>query len=280
MKTDFFLLSWFGASKADAPTDSSLPTAPKRFWPRPWVSVVVAVVAVVGALLLWQYGSQLQALINDRARFQAMMRELGWLGPLVLIAFNALQIVVAPVPGYVVQLVAGFLYGPWWGGLWSTIGLFIGSMTAMWLARTYGRPLVARVIGAQRLAHWEHVIHSDSIYIWFILLLGPTGDAPYYLAGLSRIRFVQVALITLLIRVPSVFVAAAVGAGAMTLTWWQLMLVLVAVGIGAFVLLRYKNLLKAWVNRLLQPLAQRYLPEHAASPDAPHSPHHEHPCDP
>lgn len=270
MKTDFFLMGWLGSSKAAALADSPVRTT-RRFGSRRWVTLSVAIITLVGAVLLWRYGPQLQALINDRARFQAMVHALGWLGPFVLIAFNALQIIVAPVPGYVVQLGAGFLYGPWWGGLWSTVGLFIGSMTAMGLARAYGRPLVARVIGAQRLSHWEHIIHSDSVYIWFILLLGPTGDAPYYLAGLSRIRFVQIAFITLLIRVPSVFVAAAVGAGAVTLTWWQFTLILVAVGLCALVLLRYKAWLQAWANRIVQRLTQRYLPEQVSSPDAPYS---------
>ena len=217
---------------------------------------------LLGAIIFWQYGPAIKGVVGDRARFQAFVDELGWFGPIVLILFNALQIIVAPVPGYVVQLAAGFLYGPWWGGLWSTLGLFIGSMTAMWLARTYGRPLVERVIGANRLHHWEDIIHSDSIFVWFILLLGPTGDAPFYLAGLSQVRFVHIALITLLIRVPSVFVAAAVGAGTVVLTWWQFTLILISVGLFAYILLQYKEFLVAWMDRLLKKLTQGYTPSH------------------
>ncbi|MEZ4676057.1 MAG: hypothetical protein R2932_17670 [Caldilineaceae bacterium] len=115
-----------------------------------------------------------------------------------------------------------------------------------------------RVIGAKRLEHWEDVIHTDSVYVWFILLLGPTGDAPYYLAGLARVRFVHIALITLLLRVPSVFVAAAIGAGVVELTWWQFTLILVFVGLVAFVLLRYKDVLRLWVDQLLKLWTQRY----------------------
>ncbi len=220
--------------------------------------LVLALLLLLGVLIFWQYGPAIKEVVADRARFQAFVDALGWFGPIVLIFFNALQIIVAPVPGYVVQLAAGFLYGFWWGGLWSTVGLFIGSMTAMWLARVYGRPLVERVIGANRLHHWEDIIHSESIFVWFILLLGPTGDAPYYLAGLSQVRFVHIALITLLIRVPSVFVAAAVGAGTVVLTWWQFTLILISVGLFAFILLQYKEFLVAWTDCLLKKLTQRY----------------------
>ncbi len=221
--------------------------------------ILFTVVGVlIFGLLAWQYGPTIGRILSDRARFQAFVEELGWFGPISLIFFNALQIVVAPIPGYIVQLAAGYLYGPWWGGLWGAIGLYIGSMTAMWLARTFGRPLVERAIGAARVQHWEHVIHSDSIYIWFALLLGPTGDAPYYLAGLSRVRFVHIALITTLLRVPSAFVAAAIGAGAMTLSWWQFALVVATVGITALIIFRYKAVLAAWGTQIYRALMRRF----------------------
>ena len=215
---------------------------------------------VVG-LLVWQYGPGIQQLLSDRERFQAFVEELGWFGPIILILFNALQIIVAPIPGYIVQLAAGYLYGPWWGGLWGALGLYIGSMSAMWLARTFGRPLVERAIGMQRVQHWEHVIHSDNIYIWFALLLGPTGDAPYYLAGLSHVRFAYIALITTLLRVPSAFVAAAIGAGVVTLTWWQFTLIVATVGLLALILLRYKTLLAAQMEHVYRAVVQRTIPE-------------------
>jgi uncharacterized membrane protein YdjX (TVP38/TMEM64 family) len=267
MKTDLFSVrKWLGPAE-QKPVDPDSPPITSGFFQRYRMSLLLALVVLFGGIALWRYGPALQEIISDRARFQAFVDELGWYGPIVLVFFNALQIVVAPVPGYIVQLAAGYLYGTWWGGLWSTLGVFVGSMTAMWLARTYGRPLVERVIGAHRLHHWEDVIHSDSIYIWFILLLGPTGDAPFYLAGLAQVRFVHIALITLLLRVPSLFVAAAVGAGTVVLTWWQFSLILVAVGLFAFVLLQYKAFLAAQADRLLKKLAQRYASPGTTAPD-------------
>ncbi|MCB0060823.1 MAG: TVP38/TMEM64 family protein [Caldilineaceae bacterium] len=212
--------------------------------------MLVSIIILAG--LAWRYGPLLQQLLSDRARIQAFAETLGWFGPILLIFFNAVQIIVAPIPGYIVQLAAGYLYGPWWGGLWGAIGLYIGSMSAMWLARTFGRPLVERAIGVERVEHFEHVIHSDSIYVWFVLLLGPTGDAPYYLAGLSQIRFAQILLITTLLRVPSAFVAAAIGAGAFALTWWQFTLIVATVGLIALILIRHKAFLSAWVERVTQ----------------------------
>jgi uncharacterized membrane protein YdjX (TVP38/TMEM64 family) len=160
--------------------------------------------------------------MQDKQQLEALVDGLGPAGPVVLVAFNALQIVVAPVPGYVIQIVSGYLYGPLWGGIWGSLGLLAGSMLAMWLARAFGRPLAERLVGKSRLDRWETVTHSNSLVIWFILILSPTGDLPYFLAGLSRVRFSTIFLLTLAIRVPTTFVVASAGAGVMLLTWWQL----------------------------------------------------------
>lgn len=190
--------------------------------------------------------------VNDQQQLQAFVERLGWTGPLVLILLNALQIIVAPIPGYIVQAAAGFLYGPLWGGIWASIGLFVGSMTAMKLARVYGRPLVEKLVGAGRLTRWEQVTHSDNPLLWTVLLLGPTGDLPFHLAGLSRVSFLTVVLITACIRMPSVFVAAAVGAGAVSLSWWQFTLLVVVLGVLIIVFLRYQQPLTAWFEQQVQ----------------------------
>jgi len=208
--------------------------------------------------LLWQNQPlmmQLQDLwgrINDQQQLQAFVDHLGWWGPLALILLNALQIIVAPVPGYIIQAAAGFLYGPLWGGIWAALGLFLGAMSAMKLARLYGRPLVQRLVGANRLTKWEQVTHSDSPLLWCVLLFVPTGDLAFHLAGLSRVSFGVIAMITFCIRMPSVFVAAAVGAGAVTLSWWQFTILVVALAALIVVFLRYQQPLTAWFEQGVQ----------------------------
>lgn len=192
------------------------------------------------------------ASINDQQQLQAFVDQLGWWGPVALILLNAVQIIVAPIPGYIIQAAAGFLYGPIWGGLWAALGLFLGAMSAMKLARLYGRPLVERLVGAGRLAKWEQVTHSDSPLLWSVLLLGPTGDLPYHLAGLSHVSFGLIAVITFCIRMPSVFVAAAVGAGAVTLSWWQFAILVVTLAILILIFLRYQQPLTAWFEQQVQ----------------------------
>ncbi len=211
-------------------------------------TIVLLAVGGVGLWLLWYFWAEIRSFTQDTAALQLFADQLGWWGPPALIAINILQMVVAPIPGYAVYLVAGLLYGFLWGGIWSSIGLLAGSMLAMWLARHFGRPLVIRMIGRKQLERWEDLIHSDSTLVWGVILLSPIGDMPYYLAGLSHVRFRKIALLSVLTRVPQAFVTTALGAGAFQLQWWQLAL-LTAILVAPLVLFTYyRETITCWIR--------------------------------
>jgi uncharacterized membrane protein YdjX (TVP38/TMEM64 family) len=85
--------------------------------------------------------------VSDPADLRAWLESLGPWGPVGLIALFVLQILVAPLPGYVFQAAAGYLFGWFWGAVYACIGMLIGGTLAMTLARIFGRPLVRRVVG-------------------------------------------------------------------------------------------------------------------------------------
>ena len=131
------------------------------------------------------------------------------------------------------------------------VALLGGTMLAMWLARTFGRPLVTRLAGAARLQRWERVVHSDSTWLWLFLILMPTGDLPYFLAGLSRVRYRTIFLLTLCIRVPTTFVVAAAGAGILVLSGPQLVAVVIGLVLVLLLFLRYQAQLTAWIDAVV-----------------------------
>ncbi len=192
------------------------------------------------------------ALAQDQVALEAFVAQLGWWGPFGLIALNALQIVVAPIPGYAAQLAAGFLFGPLWGGVWGSLGLMAGSMLAMLLTRVFGRPLAEFMVGAKRLADWEETTHSDNPFLWAIVLFAPTGDLPFFMAGLAKVSFTKIALLTVITRVPTTFLIAAVGAGVTVISIWQF-LILFVLFMGVLLLFnRYQDPLQAWFDRQTQ----------------------------
>src|SRR5688572_19780771 len=61
-----------------------------------WLLVGSALIAIV--VLVW-IGPQVWQLAQDKEALAAWVTDLGWLGPVALVALNAIQIVIAPIPG-------------------------------------------------------------------------------------------------------------------------------------------------------------------------------------
>ncbi len=176
------------------------------------IAKALALILVI-AVPAWYFRHDIWYLARHREAVQAWVAEWGRWGPLALVFLNAIQIVVAPVPGYLVQVMAGYLFGFPWGGVYALVGMLTGGALAMLLTRALGRPYVVLMVGEERISALEEKIHSDSWILWVILFLGPVGDSPFFLAGLTRVPIWRVLLITLFTRGPFVFLEAAVGAG-------------------------------------------------------------------
>lgn len=221
---------------------------------RPWIKRGLLVALSVTAVILFaRYYRELFAFLSNEELLQAWLDQLGPVGPLAVIALNALQVVVAFVPGYAMMIAAGYLYGFPLGAIYGAIGMALGGVIAMALSRRYGRPLVVRMVGEDRMQRWEDVTHLNSLPIWFFLMLGPFGDVPYYIAGLTTIAIWKIIAIALLLRTPSVTVAAAIGAG--LVDWrspWVIGGAALLMVVGG-VVVRYQNRIESFVDQKVLP---------------------------
>jgi len=208
-----------------------------------WLLAPVVIALVV---VLTIYGKPIVAMLGDVSLLREWLRGLGPWGPVALIAVNAAQIVVAPVPGMLVQGVAGYLFGVWPGALYGGLGMALGGTISMTLGRAYGRPIVNRLVGEQRLHRWEGVLHSDSPVIWVLLMLPPFGDIPYLIAGLSKVSIWRVLAIMLVVRFPSAILHAAIGAGVEGMSRWWLVTLLAALAVVGLVALLYGKQIRDW----------------------------------
>lgn len=138
----------------------------------------------------------------DPAIIRDWIEQMGPLAPVAFFFFNVAQIVVAPIPGYPVQVLGGILFGLIWGSIITVGGMTAGGTLAAWLGRRLGRPWLEKRIGPEGLERWSRIVHIDSFWTWWIILLIPLGDIPYFLAGLGKIRLSTFALAILASRGP------------------------------------------------------------------------------
>ena len=132
--------------------------------------------------------SEIYSVFFDRQRLAQFIKSFGSVSPLIFIALQVFQVLFAPIPGEVTGFLGGFIYGNFFGLLYSTIGLGIGSWLAFIFARWVGRPLVERIINPKTMERYDYLMAHQGTWIAFPffnprisqrLSLLPPGAGPY-----------------------------------------------------------------------------------------------------
>ncbi len=180
-----------------------------------WVAALAALALVVA--VAWRWGSQIWSLFRDQAIFQAWIASFGAWAPLVSIGLNAAQVIVAFIPGQVISLANGYLFGVAWGILYNLIGTMLGSALIVILTRRWGRPLVTRLVSNhQEFARLDSLVARQGRFFFFLIFLLPSmpKDLACYAAGLTELPVGQMLILIALGRLPGLIVASWVGANA------------------------------------------------------------------
>ena len=120
------------------------------------------------------------------------VRNAGPAGVLILLGMQFLQVVVAFIPGEVVQLAAGLMYGPLWGTIIILFGCVISSSVIYQLVHRLGAPFVQGMVSTEHLEKFrtfEETGKLDLIVFVLFLIPGLPKDVFTYvvpLTGISR----------------------------------------------------------------------------------------------
>jgi uncharacterized membrane protein YdjX (TVP38/TMEM64 family) len=227
-----------------------------------WIQVaVLAALVIVASVALWYWHEPLWAFFSDQEGIQAWIQSFGPWGPVVSIALNAAQVLAAPIPGQIIGISNGYLYGLWMGTLYSMIGLVVGRALAMALGRWFGRRLVERLVDPEQLTRWDGIIHRRGPLFFFLIFLLPflPDDLVCFLVGLSPLPLLRMIVLSALGGLPGVFVSCWVGANANDLPWWAWIPLIAGVAALGWIFWRYE----ARVESAMVGLVDRLSPKRA-----------------
>jgi uncharacterized membrane protein YdjX (TVP38/TMEM64 family) len=227
-----------------------------------------ALIAAFGAMyylavhLGWLPPNPIEWLLNLGEQLRAELPRYGALAPLVYVALYAGQIVLAPLPGAALAYTAGYLFGPI-AAVYSMAGILIGAAVGFELARRLGYPVVEKLAPKSWLDRWRNLSAVNSEFTWFLLMLAPTADVFYFIAGLTTLRFRRFFLIVLLGRTPGIILSSLLGANLET---FGVQWVFILIG-GMLVIALAGNWLRQRVERRALLSAQGIDPERPAALD-------------
>ncbi|MFQ5538095.1 MAG: TVP38/TMEM64 family protein, partial [Gemmatimonadota bacterium] len=142
---------------------------------------------------------------------EGVLSAVGWLrqspwAPVVFVAAYAGATALA-LPGSVLTLAGGAVFGLWWGTLYNTLGANLGANLAFWIARSLGRDGV-RALAGNRLDALDRATASYGFQGLLTLRLIPVVpfNALNFGAGLTGISWPAYAAATLIGILPGTFV--------------------------------------------------------------------------
>ncbi len=213
------------------------------------IAILVLFLSVVGGVALI-YRQQLGRLFENPDAARRWVEALPFPAVPAYIAVQVIQVVVFVVPGDVVQIAGGYLFGVLRGVLYSVAGIAAGSTFNFLIARLLGRQAFGRLIERY---HLQRIVSSRRVQTSFFALFvlpGLPKDVLCYVAGLSRFRLVPFLAISLAGRLPAIVGSAIIGHSAAVQRWTVMFLVL---GASAVVLLLgalFRDSLLDWATSL------------------------------
>ncbi len=173
----------------------------------------LAILGVLAIMLMLKYLPDIIELTLSLDKFQNYILSMGSLGVFVYIFLQMLQVVIAPIPGEVIQIAGGYIYGVPFGMIYTIAGLLLGASMAFYFTRFLGGSLVERILQKKKFSWMESVNDRKFSTIMFIVFFIPglPKDFLIYVAGLTPIKPINFFVILLVSRFPWLLASVSIG---------------------------------------------------------------------
>lgn len=178
-------------------------------------SFIIALIFITAIIFVTvKFTPQITKLVSNPQNFRSFLLSYGNLSVLIFILFQIMQVVIAVIPGEVMQLAGGYVYGTFLGALYSSIGILLGSVITLYTVRLLGYNVIKLFVSEKSLEKFDFLMNNKkSEFAIFILFLIPglPKDMLTYIAGLTPIKPRKFFILTTIARFPALFVSSYVG---------------------------------------------------------------------
>jgi len=189
--------------------------------------------------------------IQSTEVIKAYLLQFGSFTPLAFFVLQILQVVLAPIPGGATTIIAGTLFGNFWGFVLSGGGLIIGSMIAFILGKRFGRPIVERFAKKKWIDKLERIDDQKIDIIVFLIFLFPgfPDDMICFVAGLTKMKRKTFLIACLVGRLPGVLLSVLSGSGLTKESPVQLVIITGIYVVFAAILFFNRKRLSTYINK-------------------------------
>ena len=171
------------------------------------VAAVILLAVFVGIFIYFYDEIQWLGTPEGREDFIGKLRGTGVLGVIILTLIQILQVVVAFIPGEVVELASGALYGVFGGLVLCLVGLNIGTLIIFGLVRLLGGAYVRENVSKKQYKYLQILNDPNRalVALFFIFLIpGIPKDILIYFIPLTRVKMWKFMIVSSVARIPSI----------------------------------------------------------------------------
>ncbi len=175
----------------------------------------------------------------------------------IFILIQFLQVVALPIPGFITISAGVALFGPFYGSLYSIIGIVSASIVAFFIGRVFGYKVASWLVGAENLDKGLKLVKGKDTVILTFMFLFPffPDDVLCFVAGLSTMRVPYYLVMITITRVINVVVSSYSVNGSLIPynTWWGILvwvLIFVAVAVMCFVIYKHGEKIEKYFKSL------------------------------
>ena len=174
-----------------------------------YLILALSIIIILGlTLALWQ---PIINFIENPDTLAAWINNAGIWGPIIFMLLNAVQVLLAIIPGGPFEIAAGALFGPWAGALMCDIAMTAGGMITFFFVKKFGIKFIELFIDRKELESVKFLHTNEkytSLLFLFFLLPGTPKDLMCYVVGLTDIKWTIWLLINFAGRFPAILLSA------------------------------------------------------------------------
>ncbi len=169
---------------------------------------------IVSVLLTLLFTKILSPYLSSADDLRKFLDTFGWKGRFILLGLQCLQVVVAFIPGEIIELGAGYAYGTLQGLIICLVGVAASSSIVFLLVKKIGTPMVETFISREKMNQLTFLKDENKLKrltFWLFFIPGTPKDVLTYFVGLTDMSLMQFLSITLIARIPSIISSTVCG---------------------------------------------------------------------
>lgn len=190
------------------------------------LNIILFVLFIAGVTFITiQFTPYIMGFVKNPQKLQELIDSYGTssiASILIYILFMISHVVIVIIPGEVIQIAGGAIFGTVWGTVYSVIGIILGMTIVFFASRFFGYGMVKSVIPQKNLEKFNFLINSEKSEIaMFVLFLIPglPKDALTYIAGITPIKPLRFLIIATVARFPGLLGSSIIGKSIQDENW-------------------------------------------------------------